>query len=710
MLPADPRYLGAQETAEGVNFSIWAAAAEKVELCLFDEIVKPDGSKSWHERKFELINQDGPIFHGYIPGVRAGQKYGYRIYGPWDPENGWRFNPNKLLIDPYANLLDGEFQYVPQIYGHQALDGNGNGDLAKMDTRDSSPFIPKSVVTKQYEPRSRRINTPWPKTVIYEAHVKGLTAFNLEIPENERGTYTALSHPTVINYLKDLGVTALELLPIAEFITEPAIEKRGRENYWGYNPLIFSAPHRAYASTEDPIEELRQSVSKLHDAGIEVILDVVFNHTAEGGVGGPTYCYRGIDSKTFYRRTHGDIYDDLTGCGNTIDVRRPFVVRMLIDSLRWWAQTIGVDGFRFDLAAALARGAQGIDGISAFSVAVTTDPVLRERKLIAEPWDTKGYALGAFPYPWREWNDNFRDAVRKYWLTSQKDDLREGVGSLATRISGSHDVYYYRGPTSSINFITAHDGFTMHDLVTYEEKHNEANQENNNDGSNNNNSWNVGIEGPTPEPFIEEVRKRLHKSLLASLLLASGVPMILMGDEIGRSQFGNNNAFTLPKGKKISELKGSDSFFGGWALNWQLNNRERELYESTRELLQIRSNFLSDVVKEFFKGESDLMNSRKDLAWFTNLGQEMTQENWEDSSLLTLSYYVEASENQGLLISYNASNSEIFFNLPESKWGNVYRSIFDSAENVSEYLPTILRPLDKTILRPHSVKVFLVSS
>jgi glycogen operon protein len=704
VLPADPRYLGARVTEEGTNFSIWAPAADKVEVALFDLV---DGKEI--ERRVELEFQDGPIFHGYIPGVFAGQRYGYRIHGEWNPNQGWRFNPNKLLLDPYTHHLAGDFNYVPEIYGHKAEDGYGQGDINVMDERDSAPFVPKSVVSPHYPHRSRRLNIPWPKTVIYEAHVRGLTALNNEIPEQERGTYKALSHPSVINYLKDLGVTALELLPIQEFITEPAIWQRGRENYWGYNPLAFSVPHRAYAATENPIEELRDSISKLHDAGIEVILDVVYNHTAEGGVGGPTLSFRGIDSKTFYRRIRGDIYDDLTGCGNTIDVRRPFVVRMLLDSLRWWSETMGVDGFRFDLASVLARGASGIEGISAFTVAITSDPVLRERKIIAEPWDTQGYALGAFPYPWREWNDSFRDGVRKFWLASQKDQVREGVGALATRISGSHDIYYYRGPTSSINFVTAHDGFTLRDLVSYNEKHNEANGEENRDGNPNNHSWNVGVEGEAADPQIAALRMRLMKSISASVILAAGVPMISMGDEIGRTQFGANNAFSLPAKKNISELKGPESFYGGWALNWDLSHPERSLFESTKALLEIREKFLSGVIKEFFKGESDLMNTRKDLAWFNTNGEEMSLADWQDPNRLTLSYYLEASENQSLLIAFNASNSENLFTLPDEKWGRVFRSIYDSAEEFADYLPVLYSPKETSLLRPHSVKVFLVT-
>ena len=701
MKPADPRYLGATLTEGGANFAIWAAAADAVEVCLFNEI-----NGKVLETKFALSHRDGPIFHGYLAGVRAGQRYGFRVYGPWRPSEGWRFNANKVLIDPYAHLLSGELEYSPEIYGHTATSGMGGGDLGVRDERDNAGFVPLSVVTPHYSSHIQRLNTPWAKTIIYEAHVVGLTAFNSEIPEAERGTYKGLGHPSTIAYLKNLGITALELLPIHHFVTEPDIEKRGRKNHWGYNALAFSAPHRAYAATDDPISELKEAVAALHHAGIEVLLDVVYNHTAEGGPGGPTLSFRGLDSKTFYRRIKGDIYDDVTGCGNTVDARRPFVVRMIIDSLHWWSETIGIDGFRFDLASALSRNEYGIDTTGPLFSAIASDPILRERKLIAEPWDIAGYALGDFPHPWREWNDHYRDSLRQFWLANPSRGFSEGVGDLASRLSGSHDIFYFRGPTSSINFITAHDGFTLQDLVSYQIKHNEPNQEMNRDGTGSNRSWNLGVEGPTKDTEISLLRTRLQKSLMASLLLSSGVPMITMGDEVGRSQNGSNNAYSMPTN---GDVLSPAAFNGGWALNWSPNENQQDLLDATRNLISFRKNYLMDVVREFFTGQMDLGTSRKDLAWFRRNGEEMTDENWHQGDRSYLSMYVEASTNHALLILLNASIEENTFTLPIEKWGALYRSIFDSSKIVATFEPKIAKPADSTVLLPHSVQLWLVN-
>ncbi len=701
MKPADPRYLGATLTEGGANFALWAAAADAVEVCLFNEV-----NGKTMETRFALSHRDGPIFHGYLAGVRAGQKYGFRVYGPWRPEEGWRFNSHKLLIDPYAHLLEGELTYAAEIYGHQAIDHSGKGDLSQRSDSDSAGLVPYSVVTGHGHSHPQRLNTPWSKTVIYEAHVRGLTEFNSEIPEEERGTYKALGHHSTIEYLKKLGITALELLPIHHFVTEPAIADRGRQNFWGYNALAFSAPHRKYAATQDPIAELREAVSALHKAGIEVILDVVYNHTAEGGHGGPTLSFRGIDSKTFYRRIKGDLYDDVTGCGNTVDARRPFVVRMIIDSLHWWSEVIGIDGFRFDLASALSRNDYGIDTTGPLFSAIASDPILRERKLIAEPWDVAGYALGDFPHPIREWNDHYRDSLRQFWLADPARGFSEGVGDLASRLSGSHDIFYFRGPTSSINFITSHDGFTLADLVSYENKHNEPNQEFNRDGSTSNRSWNLGVEGQTKDPKINELRIRLQKSMLASLLLSSGVPMLTMGDEVGRSQNGSNNAYSLPAN---GDVLSPAAFNGGWALNWSPNEIQSDLLEATRNLISMRRNYLSDVVREFFTGQMDLGTSRKDLAWFRRNGEEMTDANWHQGDRSYLSMYVEASANHALLILLNSSTHDNEFTLPIEKWGALYRSIFDSAEAIATFEPRIAKPADTTILAPHSVQIWLVN-
>lgn len=507
MLPADPRTLGSTVTDGGTNFAIWSNGADAVELCLFNEV-----NGKLVETRFAMSHRNGPIWHGYLAGVRPGQRYGYRVYGPWIPEYGVRFNAAKLLLDPYAHVIDGDVVYSPEIYGHVAHDASGNGDLNERDPRDSAGKVPYSVVTDHGVREINRPLVPWAKTIVYEAHVKGLTAFNHEIPEQERGSYKALGHPSTIAHLKSIGVTALELLPIAQSITEPVIHSRGRKNHWGYNSLLFSAPHKEYASTSDPISELQWSVDQLHAAGIEVILDVVYNHTAEGGVGGPTLSYKGIDGHSYYRQdAHGN-YVDVTGCGNTFAASKPHSVRQIIDSLRWWIEVIGVDGFRFDLTTALYTSNSAFN--SSLMAAIGADSVLRNFKMIAEPWDISRYSLGDFPHPWREWNDAYRDSVRQFWLGDLARGYGEGVSDIASSISGSSNIFHYRGPTSSINFVAAHDGFTVHDMVTYNEKHNQPNLENNADGSDSNRSWNVGHEGESDDPQIQDVRHRLQSPYL----------------------------------------------------------------------------------------------------------------------------------------------------------------------------------------------------
>ncbi|MSW40020.1 MAG: glycogen debranching protein GlgX, partial [Actinobacteria bacterium] len=539
MHPADPRTLGATLTEGGCNFAIWSNAADAIELCLFNEV-----NGKLVETRFALSHRNGPIWHGYLAGVRAGQRYGYRIYGPWQPAYGSRFNAAKLLIDPYTHRLDGHLEYRPEIYSHVASDGTGTGDTSVRDDRDSAGFVPYSVVTKHPVREIHRPLTSWTSTLIYEAHVQGLTAKNPNIPEEERGTYKALGHSSTIAYLKNLGVTAVELLPIHSYLTEPGIWHRGRKNHWGYNPIAFSAPHTEYAATDDPITELQGSVDALHEAGIEVYLDVVYNHTAEGGVGGPTLSFRGIDNKSWYRQDSEGNYVDVTGCGNTLAASSPHAVRHIIDSLRWWVEVIGIDGFRFDLATALYTSASAFN--SSLMGAIEADSVLRNFKMIIEPWDISRYSLGDFPHPFREWNDRYRDSVRQFWLGDLARGYGEGVSDLASSISGSSDVFYYRGPTSSINFISAHDGYTLADLVMYSEKRNQPNQEGNADGSHENRSWNLGVEGPTDDPLINKHRHSLKKSIMTTLLLSAGVPMITMGDEISRSQNGSNNSYSMP--------------------------------------------------------------------------------------------------------------------------------------------------------------------
>ena len=701
MRPADPRILGSQVTDEGTNFALWAPAADAVELCLFE-----GSGESLVETRFSLAHRDGPTWHGYLAGVTVGQRYGYRVYGPWRPEQGWRFNPNKVLLDPYTHLVSGEIAAAPEIFGHHATDSLGNGYIDLQDQRDSARFVPLSVVT-DYRPRQiARPNLRWNKTFIYEAHVRGLTFRNLDIPESERGTYKALSHPSVIEYLKRLGVSALELLPIHHFLTETSVRARGRVNHWGYNPIAFSAPHRPYASSEDPIKELQDSVDALHEAGIEVILDVVFNHTAEEGKPGPTLSFRGIDNKTFYRHLVDDQYEDVTGCGNTVDARRPFVTRLIVDSLHWWSEVIGIDGFRFDLTTALARNGSGIDPYGPLISALSADPILRERKLIAEPWDVAGYALGDFPYPWREWNDAYRDAVRQFWLADSARGHSNGVSDLASRLAGSNDVFYFRGPTSSINFITAHDGFTLHDLVSYQEKHNEPNQEGNNDGSNQNRSWNVGIEGETDDQEILKVRNRLKRSLLTTLMISSGIPMVTMGDELSRTQSGSNNAYSLDPNLPWDA---PENFYGGWALDWSAVEKERDLIESLSALSQIRRNYMAEVIDEFFTGTLDQGTKRKDLAWFNRDGLEMTSHTWQDGSLRHLAFLIDASHKQGLFVVLNSAGEELDFILPNRTWGDSFRTVFDSASEIEALQPSLRQPSDPISVAPYSAQIWLVN-
>ncbi len=702
MLQADPRYLGAMPTEEGTNFAIWAEAADAVELCLFDEV-----NGKLVETRYSLTHRNGPIFHGYLKGVRVGQRYGYRVYGPWEPERGARFNPNKLLIDPYAHELDRNLQYVAEIYGHESSDGFGSGDSTKMDLRDSAKFIPLSVVTAH---QPRQINYPrinWQDTVIYEAHVKGLTWNNQAIPQSERGTYKALAHQSTIEYLKTLGVTALELLPIHEFTTEPAIWARGRQNHWGYNPIAFSAPHRDYAATNDVITELQAAVDRLHDAGIEVILDVVYNHTAEGGPRGPHLSFKGIDNRNWYRHGGTDHYLDNTGCGNTFSAGKPHGVRLVIDSLRWWTQVIGVDGFRFDLATSLNRTGKMID--SALFAAITADPVLRQLKLIAEPWDISRYSLGEFQYPLREWNDYYRDAIRQFWLGDISRGYGEGVSALASSIAGSSNIFYFRGPTSSINFVTAHDGFTLNDLVSFQEKRNEANGEENRDGHNANRSWNVGIEGPTESVTINQIRASLQKSILATLLLSSGVPMITMGDEVGRTQHGSNNAFTLPVELDFSNWNSSEAWFGGWALDWSPDESRLDLKNAFIELIRIRKTYLSDITSEFFTGKMDTGTERKDIAWFSLSGNEMKDEHWSDGDKRSLTVFLEAGPKNGLMLMMNSSGASTTFTLPDEAWGKSYRCIFDSMEKTDSYNPVLAMPSDRVEVSGHALQVWLAN-
>ena len=702
MLPADPRILGATLTDGGCNFALWTQAATAVELCLFNEV-----NGKLVETRFALSHRNGPIWHGYLAGVRAGQRYGYRVYGTWAPEYGSRFNAAKLLIDPYAHKLAGTVSYVPEIYGHVAIDGTGAGDNTIRDNRDSAGFIPFSVVTDY---RAREIHRPiysWTQEVIYEAHVQGLTAKNMQIPAEERGTYKALGHPSTIEHLKHLGVTALELLPIHSYATEPAIWNRGRKNHWGYNAIAFSAPHSEYAATDDPVTELQWAIDRLHENGIEVFLDVVYNHTAEGGVGGPTFSYKGIDNNSWYRHDGQGNYIDVTGCGNTIRSSSPHGVRHIVDSLRWWVEVIGIDGFRFDLTTALYSTHSAFD--SALMSAIEADSTLRNFKMIAEPWDISRYSLGDFPHPWREWNDRYRDSVRQFWLGDLARGYGEGVSDIADGISGSSDVFFYRGPTSSINFVTAHDGFTLTDLVMYSQKRNEANLEDNRDGSTENRSWNMGIEGPTDDPQVNALRHSLKKSIMATLLLSAGVPMLTMGDELCRTQAGSNNGYSMPRDMTVDIADSPETFMGGWANPWDLSDLQKDMRDSVAELTRIRKTYLADVAAEFFTGRLDLGTQRKDIAWFSLGGHEMNEAHWADGEKRSLTVQIEAGPDRGLLLLLNSATEETAFTLPDEKWGTSFRRIFDASSPVDTHQPIIELPAAKVKVAPHCAQVWLVT-
>ena len=699
MLPADPRTLGATVTDGGTNFAIWSNAADAIELCLFNEV-----SGALVETRFAMSHRNGPIWHGYLAGVRPGQRYGYRVYGPWAPEHGVRFNAAKLLIDPYTHVLDGQLSYSPEIFGHIAVDGTGKGDLTLRDDRDSAGHIPYSVVSDHCVRDVVRPLVPWAKTIIYEAHVQGLTSKNVAIDENERGTYKGLGHPSTIAHLKSLGVTALELLPIAASITEPELFSRGRKNYWGYNPVAFSAINNDYACTDDPIRELQGSIDRLHEAGIEVILDVVYNHTAEGGVGGPTLSYKGVDNKAYYRHDGQGNYVDVTGCGNTFAASNPHSVRQIIDSLRWWIEVVGVDGFRFDLTTALYTSDSAFN--SSLMSAIEADSVLRNFKMIAEPWDMTRYALGDFPHPWREWNDAYRDSARQFWLGDLARGFGEGVSDIASSISGSSSIFYYRGPTSSINFLTSHDGFTLHDLVTYNEKNNAPNQENNADGNDSNRSWNLGIEGETSDSAINVLRHRLKKSMLATLLLSSGVPMLNMGDEVSRTHNGSNNAYSLPT---HFDSESPETFNGGWALPWEFDSSAQDILSAVQTLVQIRQTYLADVASEFFTGIVDQGTKRKDIAWFSLSGREMTDDHWTDEEKRSITVFVEAEPTRGLLLLLNSSTNETIFTLPDQQWGQSLRCIFDASQKVDSYQPVLQIPSAEITVPAHTTQVWLVT-
>ncbi len=666
---------GATWDGEGVNFSLFSANAEKVELCIFD----PAGRREL--QRVEFREHTDQAWHAYLPEARPGLIYGYRVYGPYEPERGHRFNPHKLLIEPYARHIQGQLKWNDAHFGYRV--GHPKADLS-FDKRDNAAGMPKCRVI---DPAftwgdDRRPRTPFHDTVIYELHVRGFTMRHPDVPPELRGTYAAIATAPVIEHLLRLGVTAVELMPVHTLIDDRHLIQRGLRNYWGYNTIGFFAPDMRY-SAMGRVSEFKTMVKTLHSAGIEVFLDVVYNHTAEGSQMGPTLSFRGIDNASYYRLSPEDprYYMDFTGCGNTLNMQHPRVLQLLMDSLRYWVTELHVDGFRFDLASALARELFEVDRLGSFFDTIGQDPVLSQVKLIAEPWDvgTGGYQVGNFPPGWNEWNDRYRDTVRAYW----KGD--EGMmGDFARRISGSADLYEASGrkPHASVNFVTAHDGFTLQDLVSYNSKHNEANGENNRDGHNDNRSWNHGTEGPTDDPDVLALRARQKRNLIATLLLSQGVPMLLAGDEIGQTQSGNNNAYC--QDNEIS-----------W-LDWDLARKERSFLEFVSQMVRFRRDHPVFCRRRFLQGRT-LSEGVKEVAWLRPDGLELTDEDWNTSFHRCLGVYLAGTviervdrrgkpvQDDNFLLLFNAHHEEIPFLLPEFHAGGAWLVMFDTARDAHPF-------------------------
>jgi isoamylase len=670
--PGSPYPLGAAWDGRGTNFALFSEHATGVELCLFDG---QDGTKE--VGRITVSERTDQVWHVYLPGVHPGQRYGYRVHGPWEPGDGHRFNPAKLLLDPYAKAIDGTIRWDDSLFGYTV--GHGDADLAR-DDRDSASAIPKSVVV---HPAfrwggDRPLRIPWHETIIYETHVKGLTMRHPAVPRELRGSYAGLAHPAILEHFRKLGVTAVELLPVHQFVADRHLVERGLTNYWGYNSIGYFAPDVRYASGEglgQPVAEFKGMVKALHAAGIEVILDVVYNHTGEGNHLGPTLCFRGVDNASYYRLVPDDRrhYMDYTGTGNTLNMMHPRVLQLIMDSLRYWIQEMHVDGFRFDLASALARELHEVDRLGAFFDIIHQDPVISQVKLIAEPWDLGegGYQVGNFPPGWSEWNGKYRDAVRDYWRGAD-----ERLGELAYRLTGSSDLYETSGrrPYASVNFVTAHDGFTLRDLVSYNDKHNEANGEDNRDGESHNRSWNCGVEGPTDDAEVNALRARQQRNLLATLLLSQGVPMLLGGDELGRTQQGNNNAYC-----QDNELSWYD---------WE--RVEAPLLEFTRRLIGFRKAHPVFRRRQFFQGRPIHGTDVSDIAWFTPDGAPMSEEHWGEGFAKSLAVFL---NGRGILepdedgrrvaddrfyVMFNAHHEPLAFRLPDRKWGPRWVAVLDT--------------------------------
>jgi isoamylase len=673
--PGEPYPLGATYDGSGTNFSVFSEVAQQVELCLFDE--------AGTEKRVELPEVSGFIWHGYIPHLRPGIRYGYRMHGPYDPKQGHRCNPHKLLLDPYGKAVAGGVAWHDAVYGYKRGDPDGPPSL-----QDSAPHVPRCVVTNPYFHwgNDRHPCTPWHETIIYEVHVKGFTAQHPDVPPELRGTFAGLAHPAVVDYLVDLGVTAVELMPVHQFVHDGFLVKRGLRNYWGYNSICFLAPHGEYSSVGDggeQVQEFRQMVRTLHEAGLEVILDVVYNHTAEGSHLGPTLAYRGLDNRAYYRLGNPDWsrYVDYTGTGNSLYVRHPHVLQLIMDSLRYWVLEMHVDGFRFDLAAALAREFFEVDRLSAFLDLIQQDPVISQVKLIAEPWDVgeRGYHVGNFPPLWSEWN-----------------------GKYAFRFTGSSDLYASTGrrPYASINFITCHDGFTLRDLVSYDHKHNEANGEGNRDGEGHNRSWNCGVEGETDEPQVLELRARQQRNFLATLLLSQGVPMLLAGDELGRTQQGNNNAYCQDNPLSWIDWTGQDA----------------DLLDFARMLISLRSGHPVFRRRRWFQGSSIRGSALNDIGWFKPDGAEMSEQDWQVSFAKALAVFlsgegIASPDRRGrrivdddFLVLLNAGSGKVTFVLPEPLRVREWDEVLDTARvRLEPREPSAAT--ERVVVQPRTVRV-----
>jgi isoamylase len=661
--PGAPYPLGATWDGWGTNFTLFSEAAERVDLCLFDD--------SGAEERVALTEVDGFVWHGYLPTIGPGQRYGYRVHGRWEPARGLRCAPSKLLLDPYGKAVDGDVIWDEALFDYKWANPR------RPNRVDSAPFMPKNVVVNPFFDwgNDRPPHIPYHETVIYEAHVRGLTLRHPDVPLPQRGTYAGLAHPAVIEHLKRIGVTAVELLPVHQFVPEQALTQRGLTNYWGYNTIGFLAPHNKYCSAGtrgEQVGEFKAMVKALHEEGIEVILDVVYNHTAEGNHRGPTLSMRGIDNDAYYRLDDREPwrYIDYTGCGNSLNVRHPHSLQLIMDSLRYWVLEMHVDGFRFDLASALARELHDVDRLSTFFDLVQQDPIVSQVKLIAEPWDVGegGYQVGNFPPLWTEWNGKYRDNIRDFWR-GEPGTLPE----FASRLTGSSDLYETSGrrPMASINFATCHDGFTLLDLVSYNDKHNEANGEENRDGTDDNRSWNCGVEGPAEDPAINELRARQQRNFLTTLFLSQGVPMLLAGDEIGRTQGGNNNAYC-----QDNEMS--------W-VDWTRATGSRDLLEFTRRMARLRSRHPVFRRRRFFEGPAD-------IAWLTPAGEEMSDEDWHAGYAKAVAVFLNGAAitepdprgdpvtDRKFLLLFNAGADPITFTLPDRLGGN-WEVVIDTADS-----------------------------